>query len=169
MRRPAVSQSWYRGRAKIVLDCSAYATFDRTGLMKLLSRVVWSEGMYLGPHHFQAQSRYFEDSIQFATSSLWFAGYGLAGLQLDAEALHNGTVTLLHARGIFPDGLIFQHAGKRRAARTAGRRRSVSSHARRRHRPAGDSPAQAERFQLRAGARDRDRRALPGRSPRAAR
>jgi type VI secretion system protein ImpJ len=75
--------------------------------MKLLSRVVWSEGMYLGPHHFQVQSRYFEDSIQFATSSLWFASYGLAGVEMDAEALHNGTVSLLHGRGIFPDGLPF--------------------------------------------------------------
>jgi type VI secretion system protein ImpJ len=75
--------------------------------MKLLSRVVWSEGMYLGPHHFQVQSRYFEDSIQFATSSLWFAAYGLAGIELDADALHNGTVALLHARGIMSDGLPF--------------------------------------------------------------
>ena len=75
--------------------------------MKLLSRVVWSEGMYLGPHHFQVQSRYFEDSIQFATSSLWYAAFGLAGVQLDAEALHNGTISLIHARGIFPDGLPF--------------------------------------------------------------
>jgi len=63
--------------------------------------------MYLGPHHFQVQSRYFEDSIQFAASSLWFACNGLAGLELDADALHNGTVALLHARGILPDGLIF--------------------------------------------------------------
>jgi type VI secretion system protein ImpJ len=63
--------------------------------------------MYLGPHHFQVQSRYFEDSIQFATSSLWFASFGLAGVELDADALHNGTVSLLHARGIFPDGLPF--------------------------------------------------------------
>ena len=69
--------------------------------MKLLSRVVWSEGMYLGPHHFQVQSRYFEDSIQFATSSLWFSAYGLAGVDLDAHALQNGTVSLIHARGIF--------------------------------------------------------------------
>jgi type VI secretion system protein ImpJ len=75
--------------------------------MKLLSRVVWSEGMYLGPHHFQVQSRYFEDSIQFAVSSLWFAAYGVAGLELDAEALRNGTVSLIHARGIFSDGLPF--------------------------------------------------------------
>ncbi|HTS61150.1 MAG TPA: type VI secretion system baseplate subunit TssK, partial [Candidatus Acidoferrales bacterium] len=75
--------------------------------MKFLSRVVWSEGMHLGPHHFQAQSRYFEDSIQFATSSLWFEPFGLAGLELDAEALGNGTVSIVNARGIFPDGLPF--------------------------------------------------------------
>jgi type VI secretion system protein ImpJ len=75
--------------------------------MKLLSRVVWSEGMYLGPHHFQVQSRYFEDSIQFATSALWFAAYGLAGIELDTEAAQNGVVSLVHARGIFPDGLPF--------------------------------------------------------------
>src|SRR5438552_13620797 len=75
--------------------------------MRNLSRVVWSEGMYLGPHHFQAQNRYFEDSIHFATSSLWFSSYGLAGLELDAEGLQNGTVTVVHARGIFPDGLAF--------------------------------------------------------------
>jgi len=75
--------------------------------MRLLSRVVWSEGMYLGPHHFQAQSRYFEDSIQFASASLWFASFGLVGVELDAEALQNGTVSLVHARGILPDGLPF--------------------------------------------------------------
>lgn len=75
--------------------------------MKYLSRVVWSEGMYLGPHHFQAQSRYFEDSMRFAVSSLWFEPWGLVDAQLDAEALKNGTVSLIHARGIFPDGLAF--------------------------------------------------------------
>src|SRR4051794_35998425 len=40
----------------------------RLDCMRSLSRVVWFEGMYLGPHHFQAQSRYFEDSTNFATS-----------------------------------------------------------------------------------------------------
>lgn len=75
--------------------------------MKYLSRVVWSEGMYLGPHHFQVQGRYFEDSIRYAASSLWFEAWGLLGCLLDAEALRNGTLSLVHARGIFPDGLPF--------------------------------------------------------------
>jgi len=75
--------------------------------MKLLSRVVWAEGMYLAPQHFQAQNRYFEESFHFATASLWRDAYGLAACQLDADALRNGTVSLLHARGIFQDGLPF--------------------------------------------------------------
>jgi type VI secretion system protein ImpJ len=63
--------------------------------------------MYLGPHHFQVQSRYFEDSIRFVTSSLWFESWGMVGFSLDPEALRNGTVSLIHARGLFPDGLPF--------------------------------------------------------------
>jgi type VI secretion system protein ImpJ len=75
--------------------------------MRLLSRVVWSEGMYLGPHVFQCQSRYFEDSLYFATSTLYFQPYGFLGLAFDPDALRNGTVALVHARGLFPDGLPF--------------------------------------------------------------
>ncbi len=75
--------------------------------MKLLSRVVWAEGMYLAPQHFQAQNRYFEEAVHFATASLWRDAYGLAACQLDADALRNGTVSLLHARGMFQDGLPF--------------------------------------------------------------
>jgi type VI secretion system protein ImpJ len=75
--------------------------------MTNLSKLVWSEGMYLGPHHFQAQARYFEDSMHFLASALSFAPYGLIGCGLDEQALRNGTVSVLHARGIFPDGLVF--------------------------------------------------------------
>src|SRR5260370_8105225 len=75
--------------------------------MKLLSRVVWAEGMYLAPQHFQAQNRYFEEAVHFATASLWRDAYGLASCQLDADALRNGTVSLLSVRGMFQDGLPF--------------------------------------------------------------
>jgi type VI secretion system protein ImpJ len=64
--------------------------------------------MYIGPHHFQAQSRYFEDSAQFVVSSLRRDYYGFLGCEVDAEALRNGTLSLVHARGIFSDGLLFK-------------------------------------------------------------
>jgi type VI secretion system protein ImpJ len=76
--------------------------------MKHLSKVVWHEGMYLGPHHFQVQSQSFEDLVHFSTSSLWFAPYGVITCKLDSDALKNGMLSLVHARGLFPDGLAFQ-------------------------------------------------------------
>jgi type VI secretion system protein ImpJ len=75
--------------------------------MNHLSKVVWFEGMYLGPHHFQAQRRSFEDLIHFASSNLWFEPCGFSGCGLDPDALRNRTVALTHARGIFQDGLVF--------------------------------------------------------------
>jgi type VI secretion system protein ImpJ len=63
--------------------------------------------MYLAQHHFQLQGRYFEDSLQFALANLFFKSYGLAGCELDREALLNGTAALIHARGVLPDGLPF--------------------------------------------------------------
>ena len=75
--------------------------------MKLLSRVVWSEGMYLAPHHFQVQGRYFEDAIRFVIEHAWFAPWGLSDYQLDEHAIANGRVALRSAHGVFEDGLTF--------------------------------------------------------------
>ena len=75
--------------------------------MKFLSRVVWSEGMHLGPHHFQTQSRYFEDTLWFLSSHLHQEPWGLLHYSIDEEALRNGKAVLVHASGIMPDGLIF--------------------------------------------------------------
>ncbi|MBB5060370.1 type VI secretion system protein ImpJ [Granulicella aggregans] len=79
--------------------------------MKMLSRVVWSEGMYLAPHHFQTQSRLFEDSLSFVASSLWREPWGMLHLLMDQESLANGTIAVRYAAGIFPDGLCFDMPG----------------------------------------------------------
>jgi type VI secretion system protein ImpJ len=73
----------------------------------MLSRVVWSEGMHLAQHHFQMQCRYFEDLIAFTVSNVTVGGYGVSRVEIDAEAMLNGTVTLAHARGVMPDGTVF--------------------------------------------------------------
>lgn len=75
--------------------------------MKFLSRVVWSEGMHLGPHHFQTQSRYFEDSLWFLSASLRRNPWGLISFSLDTEAARNGNAVVRYASGVFPDGLVF--------------------------------------------------------------
>jgi type VI secretion system protein ImpJ len=75
--------------------------------MKFLSRVVWSEGMHLGPHHFQTQSRYFEDTLWFLNSNLRLEPWGFLHYSIDTEAIRNGLAVLSFASGILPDGLIF--------------------------------------------------------------
>jgi type VI secretion system protein ImpJ len=75
--------------------------------MKFLSRVVWSEGMHLGPHHFQTQSRYFEDTLWFLNSNLRQEPWGFLHYSIDTEAARNGLAVLNFASGILPDGLIF--------------------------------------------------------------
>ena len=87
--------------------------------MKQLSKVVWSEGMHLGPHHFQVQSRFFEEITHFGISKLWFEPYGIVGLELDAEALRNGTVCRRPCARDLPGRAGLQHAGKRSAACSA--------------------------------------------------
>ncbi len=71
-------------------------------------KVVWSEGMHLAQHHFQAQSTYLEASSAFAASSLFFRPYGFTRLRLDQEAIREGTVSVLEAWGVMPDGLAFE-------------------------------------------------------------
>lgn len=75
--------------------------------MRTLSPVIWREGMHLAQHHFQLRDRYFEDTADFALSNLFFRPYGLTGIELDREALLNGTVDVTHARGVMPDGTPF--------------------------------------------------------------
>lgn len=73
-----------------------------------LNRLVWSEGMYLAPHHFQAQSRSFEDSIRFVSDCFWQFNYGFVGLGIDENELRNGSFVLRNACGVMPDGLAFR-------------------------------------------------------------
>lgn len=63
--------------------------------------------MHLAQHHFQAQCRYLESAMHFALSSAFHGIYGFLSLELDDEALWNGTVSLVRAAGVAPDGLAF--------------------------------------------------------------
>ena len=70
-------------------------------------RVVWEDGMHLAPQHFQAQRRYQEDQSSRTLDLLFPFAYGLSAVALNADALHNGTLALVHARGVLPDGTVF--------------------------------------------------------------
>lgn len=75
--------------------------------MSLDSRVVWSEGMFLNPQHFQQQDRYLERYIDSKCAAYGAYGWGVQDFEIDQQLLKLGKISLLHAKGVFPDGTPF--------------------------------------------------------------
>ena len=71
------------------------------------NKVVWYEGMFLQAQHFQQQDRHTEYLINRKFQSVDNHLWGFEQLELDQELLSLGKIGLKVARGIFPDGSIF--------------------------------------------------------------
>ena len=70
-------------------------------------KVVWSEGMFLQPQHFQQHDRYLEKLLESRVSPVSPYGWGFVRLVVDESALSLGKLALSSATGIFPDGTPF--------------------------------------------------------------
>ncbi|WP_028862162.1 type VI secretion system baseplate subunit TssK [Psychromonas aquimarina] len=70
-------------------------------------KVVWSEGMFLSPQHFQQQERYLEGFVKDYRDLMTPGRYGLAELQFDKPLTKIGKVGIKSASGLFPDGTPF--------------------------------------------------------------
>ncbi|MDR2208884.1 MAG: type VI secretion system baseplate subunit TssK [Azoarcus sp.] len=75
--------------------------------MSYINKVVWSEGMFLRPQHFQQQERYIESYVQRCVSSSTGFFWGFSALKIDPNALKQGMVVVQQARGVMPDGTPF--------------------------------------------------------------
>lgn len=75
--------------------------------MAAYGRVIWSEGLFLRPQHFQQQDRCFDllvrQSCQFARPYYW----GFRSLEIDAPLLETGKFGLRRCQGVLPDGTPF--------------------------------------------------------------
>jgi type VI secretion system protein ImpJ len=71
------------------------------------SKVVWSEGLFLRPQHFQQQERYFERFVEARSFGLRSNGWGFLELEIERDLLAIGKLALRRARGVFPDGTPF--------------------------------------------------------------
>lgn len=71
------------------------------------NKVMWTEGMFLQPQHFQQQDRFIDTQLdgRMTAASPWL--WGFTGLQIDEPALMQGRLALSSARGVLPDGLAF--------------------------------------------------------------
>lgn len=68
------------------------------------NKVVWSEGLFLQPQHFQQQDRYFERYVETRCGALIGHSWGFIELEIERDLLSIGKVGLQRAAGVFPDG-----------------------------------------------------------------
>ena len=71
------------------------------------NKVIWSEGMFLRPHHFQQQTRYIENYVEGRCAVLRSYPWGFNRLQIDRQLLTLGKFGISGAQGVFPDGTPF--------------------------------------------------------------
>ncbi|MDR1424982.1 MAG: type VI secretion system baseplate subunit TssK [Azoarcus sp.] len=75
--------------------------------MSYKNKVVWSEGMFLRPQHFQQQERYIESNSQRRVAAVTPFFWGFSTLDLDPGALGQGLIEVRRAQGVMPDGTPF--------------------------------------------------------------
>ncbi len=72
--------------------------------MALTDKVIWSEGMFLQPHHLQQHDRHIENLIMQRPGVVEPHNWGITELKLDDHLLALGKLAIKSCRGILPDG-----------------------------------------------------------------
>ncbi|WP_026321161.1 type VI secretion system baseplate subunit TssK [Arhodomonas aquaeolei] len=72
--------------------------------MSKRNRIMWSEGMFLLPQHFQYQDEYHQrNTVELGRRNTPF-DWGVQALAFDESALERGTLRLTRLKLVFPDG-----------------------------------------------------------------
>jgi type VI secretion system protein ImpJ len=70
-------------------------------------KVIWKEGMFLQPQHFQQAERYYLNNVNVAINSHFPYAYGITEFEVDRDAIANGLISIIRCTGRLPDGVIF--------------------------------------------------------------
>jgi type VI secretion system protein ImpJ len=76
--------------------------------MSAFNKVLWSEGLFLKPQHFQQQNRFLERFLETRCGSLRSHTWGCIELDFERDFLAIGKFGLRRAEGVFPDGTPFR-------------------------------------------------------------
>jgi type VI secretion system protein ImpJ len=76
--------------------------------MSAHSRVIWSEGLFLQPQHFQQQDRSFERYVETRCQPLIPHSWGFTEIEVERDLLKIGKFGLRRVGGVFPDGTPFR-------------------------------------------------------------
>jgi len=76
--------------------------------MNQSDKVLWGEGLFLRPQHFQRQDSYHEDRLHQTVAALHPYAWGLIQIKIDRDALAHNSLRLLDLSAIFQDGEIYR-------------------------------------------------------------
>lgn len=71
------------------------------------NKVIWTEGMFLQPQHFQQHDRHVEQQLRDRLQAGWAYGWGFSAITLDDAALNLGKLAITAGQGLLPDGTAF--------------------------------------------------------------
>lgn len=74
-------------------------------------RLVWTEGLFVSQHHFQAQDRYHEELVHSRIAALRRYDWGISQLEIDERLLQAGQFALRRLVATWPDGLLVDCGG----------------------------------------------------------
>jgi type VI secretion system protein ImpJ len=72
------------------------------------NKVLWTEGLFLQPHHFQQADRYTESLVAGLARRLTPYAWGFSALEIDEEALKIGKFAIKSCAGLTQDGATFR-------------------------------------------------------------
>ncbi|TFW18577.1 type VI secretion system baseplate subunit TssK [Duganella callida] len=75
------------------------------------SKILWGEGLFLRPQHFQQQDRYHEQRLHQSVQALHPYAWGVNQIQIDRDALANNSLRLLELSLRFQDGEFYDAPG----------------------------------------------------------
>ncbi|MDB5960576.1 MAG: tssK [Massilia sp.] len=79
--------------------------------MQAGSKIFWSEGLTLGPQHFQLQDLYHETRLQAAVTALNAHYWGVRAVRWNVEGLGHDRLSAAALSVIFPDGAMYDAPG----------------------------------------------------------
>lgn len=79
--------------------------------MNKAEKVVWTEGMFLRPHHFQRAESYLKSQLRDYGAQMRPYLWGFQHIEFDEALLRQGCIALSNASGLLPDGTPFAFAG----------------------------------------------------------
>ena len=70
-------------------------------------KILWGEGLFLRPQHFQQQDAYHEWRLSQMTRLLHPYAWGVRHIKIDPDALQTGLLRVLELQAVLPDGELF--------------------------------------------------------------